>query len=341
MDMRHVLRPLALVTAASLALAFIALIGERRINAVPPPQTLLPTYAATLANAQKLDITHGMGMSGTRALTLSRGAKGWTLDQRWGYPANDELVNETLLALADLKAVEARTAKADWHRALGLVVPENFGAAVRFRVTDKAGAEMASLLLGKEQQSEAEAKQQVQNYGPELRQFYVRRADSDQTWLARGRLPRNSEPAAWIDPSLPRHAPEKLQQVRFGKARDKSGAAFKFIRVGDAWSLAGAQSWLDRFQALRPNDVARADSINFETARPFTLSYADGLSITYENVGAATVIWSRMRARAEAEASAEVTALAAALTARFDGWAMRFAAERSPILLPAQADLTR
>ena len=46
MDMRHVLRPLALVTAASLALAFIALIGERRINAVPPPQTLLPTYAA-------------------------------------------------------------------------------------------------------------------------------------------------------------------------------------------------------------------------------------------------------------------------------------------------------
>jgi hypothetical protein len=48
-----------------------------------------------------------------------------------------------------------------------------------------------------------------------------------------------------------------------------------------------------------------------------------------------------MRARAEAEASAEVTALAAALTARFDGWAMRFAAERSPILLPAQADLTR
>ena len=341
MDMRRLLHPLALVTAASLALAFIALIGERRVNAVPPPQTLLPDYAAALAGAQKLEVTHGMGISGTRGLVVSRGPNGWTLDERWGYPANDELVNETLLALADLKAVEARTAKADWHRALGLGVPENLGAAVRFRVTDEEGAEMASLLLGKEQQSETEAKQKVQNYGPELRQFYVRRADSDQSWLARGRLPRNPEPAAWIDPSLPRHAPEKLQHVGFGKATDKGAAKFKFIRVGESWSLSGAQNWLDRFAALRPDDVARADGINFDTARPFTLTYADGLSITYENVGAATVIWSRMRARAAADAGADVKALAAAMNARFDGWAVRFAAERSPILLPAKTDLTQ
>ena len=341
MDMRRLLRPLASVTAASLILALIALMGERRVNAVPPPQTLLPEYAAELARTQKLEVTHGTGISGTRGLTMSRGPDGWTLDERWGYPANDELVNETLLALADLKAVEARTAKADWHRALGLVVPENIGAAVRFRVTDDAGVEMASLLLGKEQQSEAEAKQQVQNYGPELRQFYVRRADSDQTWLARGRLPRNPEPAAWIDPSLPRHAAEKLQQVRFGKTTDKGNAKFKFIRIGEAWSLSGAQNWLALFETLRPDDVARADGINFETARPFTLTYTDGLSITYENVGAATVIWSRMRARAAANAGADVKALARNINARYEGWAMRFAAERSPILLPAKRDLAQ
>ena len=341
MDMRRLLRPLALVTAASLILAFTALLGERRVNAVPPPQTLLPEYAASLARAQKLEITHGTGISGTRGLVISRGTDGWVLDERRGYPANDELVNETLLALADLKAVEARTAKADWHRALGLGVPENLGAAVRFRVSDGAGVEMASLLLGKEQQSEAEAKQQVQNYGPELRQFYVRRADSDQTWLARGRLPRNREPAAWIDPSLARHAPEKLQQVRFGKAEDKGDAKFKFIRVGEGWSLAGAQDWLRLFETLRPDDVGRADGINFDTARPFRLSYSDGLSITYENVGAATVIWSRMSAQAAADADAEVVALAAQINARFSGWALRFTAERSPILLPAKRDLTR
>ena len=152
-----------------------------------------------------MEVTHGRGLSGARALHMRRTDSGWTLDERWNYPANDELVNETLLALADLKALEARTAQTDWHRSLGLVVPEDLGAAVRFRVSDGAGREMAALLLGKEQQSESEATQEVKNYGPELRQFYVRREDSTQSWLARGRLPRNPDIAAWIDPRLPRH----------------------------------------------------------------------------------------------------------------------------------------
>ena len=334
MDMTRMMRPLAALTLVSFLLAVIAVIGDRPVNAVPPPQILLADYAAHFDGAQKLEVTHGMGLSGARPLQMTRTPNGWTLDQRWNYPANDELVNETLLALADLKAVEARTAQAEWHRALGLVVPENLGSAVRFRVTNADGAALASLLLGKEQQSEAEAKQQVENYGPELRQFYVRREDSDQSWLALGRLPRNPAPAAWIDPSLPRHDDKKLREVRFG-----SGAArFGFLRVGEGWSAAGAQDWLSRFAALRPDDVAREDSINFETARAFTLIYQDGLRISYENVGAATVIWSRMKASFDADASREVKQRANALNRRFGGWALRFAAERTAVLLPAKSD---
>jgi hypothetical protein len=48
-----------------------------------------------------------------------------------------------------------------------------------------------------------------------------------------------------------------------------------------------------------------------------------------------------MSARAAADADAEVVALAAQINARFSGWALRFTAERSPILLPAKRDLTR
>jgi len=335
MDMNRLLRPLALATLASLVLAFIALMGERPVNAVRPPQVLLADYAAQLDRANRLEVTHGRGLSGARALHLSRTATGWTVDERWNYPANDELVNETLLALADLKALEARTAQTDWHRSLGLIVPEDLGAAVRFRVFDGQGAVLASLLLGKEQQSESEATQEVRNYGPELRQFYVRREDSAQSWLARGRLPRNPDMAAWIDPAMPRHDDEKLQKVRFGAGDGR----FSMVRVGTGWSLGGAQNWLERFAALRPDDVARAEAINFQTARPFTLVYQDGLSVTYENVGAATVIWSRMEARAAANAAPEIKALATRLNARFKAWAFRFPAERTPLLLPTKRDL--
>ncbi|CAI8235477.1 MAG: Uncharacterised protein [Alphaproteobacteria bacterium] len=335
MDMTALLRPLTLITGLSLVLALAALIGERPVNAVAPPQLLLADYAAQLDKAQKLEVTHGRGLSGARSLHISRTDTGWTLDERWNYPANDELVNETLLALADLKAVQARTAQVDWHRALGLVVPEDLGAAVRFRVTGKQGAILTSLLLGKEQQSESEATQEVRNYGPELRQFYVRREDSAQSWLARGRLPRNPDMAAWIDPALPRHDLDKLTKLRFGTGDD----AFAALRVGSNWSLGGTQDWLDRFAALRPDDVARAEAINFDTARPFTLQFEDGLSLTYENVGAATVIWSRISARANADASGDIKALATRLNNRFNGWALRFSAERTPLLLPAKRDL--
>ena len=96
MDITGLLRPLGVVTLASLVLAFIALIGERPVNAEAPPQILLADYAAQLNKASKLEVTHGRGLSGARAFHVSRTDTGWTVDERWNYPANDELVNETL-----------------------------------------------------------------------------------------------------------------------------------------------------------------------------------------------------------------------------------------------------
>ena len=67
MDMTALLRPLTLITGLSLVLALAALIGERPVNAVAPPQLLLADYAAQIDKAQKLEVTHGRGLSGARA----------------------------------------------------------------------------------------------------------------------------------------------------------------------------------------------------------------------------------------------------------------------------------
>lgn len=335
MDILRLLRPLGALTMAGLLLAVMAVLGERGVNQIGDAEKLLPAYGNNLAAAKQLKIVHGRGLSGVQGLNIRRGENGWLLSERSNYPANDELVTETLLALADIDILEARTAQADWHRALGLVAPEELGKAIRFEVLDGERQSLARILIGKDEKSEAEAVQQVQEFGPVKSRFYVRHEDSAQSWLALGRVPRNPEPAAWIDPSLPRHDPALLTELAFGEG----ASAFKAVRVGDAWSMGGAARWIDGFQALRPDDVTRADAINFDTARPVTLVYSDGLRITYENVGAATVIWARMRADTAAGAAAEVKAQAARLNARFGGWALRFSAERTPVLLPARRDL--
>ncbi len=338
MDVYRLMKPLAGFAAFSLALALFAMSVDRPVNQTAPPQLLLADYAQQIDRATRLEMTYGRGISGTDVIAVTQKNGQWVLPNRNDYPANQELVTETLLALADLKAVEARTAKPQWHRALGLVVPEDLGNAVRFKVSADDGSDLARLLLGREQESEAEAKQDVKTYGPELRRFYARREDTPQSWLALGRLPRNPNLAAWLDPSLPKHDLAKLKSVSFTQPRD----SFKLLRVTpDSWSMSGGDAWLSGFQSLRPDDVTRRDSIDFATARQMQLDYQDGLSVTYENVGAATLIWMGISATASANADEAIKQRAAAINARYGDWALRFDAARAPVLLPTREGLAR
>ena len=338
MDMTRLLRPLSLIALIGLILAVLASVTDRRVNAVAPPEVFLPDYGAALERAARLEITHGLGMSGTRLLAFTRQDGVWRFEQRDNYPAKQELVTETLLALADLKALEARTAKPKWHRALGLSRPEDFGKAVRFRVLDAEGNILAAILMGNEERSEAEASLQVTSIGPDLRNFYIRRDGEAQTWLARGRLPRSPEPAAWISMDLPRGPADLLRHVSFGKGK----AAFDLVRVGEAqWSRPGGLGWFVGFADLQPDNVASVDLIAFDTAQPMVLTYSNGLVLRYENVGAANYIWSRVTASASKKASAEIQTLAQDLQSRYAGWAFRFPADTAAILLPGAEQLDR
>lgn len=321
MDAHRLLRPLAVLAVAAVLAAVIALIADRPVNLRTAQPDLLPDFAARIDQAARLDITHGLGLSGHRTLGFTRQAEIWTADDRAGYPAKQELVNETLLALANLEPREARTARPEWHRALGLYPPEELGRAIRFKVRDSAGEVLAEILLGDEARSEAERGLPLKTLGPELRDFYVRLPDDDQSWLVRGRLPRNGEVAAWLDPSLP-HGTEMPVGV---KVRVPDAPPVEMRRDADGvWRFAdntiweAAADWLAHFQSLRFQDVARAEGIDFDAASTLTLVFADKTELRYESVGAGTHIWSR----------------AIGAPDRYEGWAFRFDAEAAAVLLP-------
>ena len=59
---------------------------------------------------------------------------------------------------------------------------------------------------------------------------------------------------------------------------------------------AGGARWLEGFARLQPEDVSPDTAINFDTASTLYLAYSNGVIITLENVGAATVLWTRARA---------------------------------------------
>lgn len=346
MDISRLIKPLSAFAAVCFLLGVIAVFADRPVNAVSETEILLPDFARQIDAAQALEIVHGRGMSGAVTLSFKRTPEGWVMRERDDYPARQELVNETLLALGALQTGAARTAQPKWHRALGLVTPDAFGKAIRFRVRDAEGGLLADVMLGKEEASEVAAVQQIKQLGTVERNFYVRRADSPQTWLARGRLPRNGQIAAWLDPAFPSLPQTRLVAVSAGKD------APLFRRLPDgSWNKPGAARWLEGFTRLQPEDVSRAAAINFDTGSTLHLAYDNGVTVTLENVGAATALWTRARATvSNATPTAGPTALqddagreearaqADAFNRRFDGWALRLPASAAAQLLVTAAD---
>lgn len=349
MDMWRLVKPLSALAAACFTLGLIAILADRPVNAVPPAENLLPGFAEKIDTAHMLEIVHGRGMSGAVTLSFTRTPEGWVMRERDDYPAQQELVNETLLALAGLQTQAARTAQAKWHRALSLVVPEEFGKAIRFRVLDKDANVLADVLLGKEETSEVAAVQQVKQLGTVTRNFYVRLADSAQTWLARGRLPRNDQIGAWLDPSFPHQEQDQLAEVRF--ANGETRHSIERMPNG-SWNKPGAERWLAGFSRLQLEDVSPDSAINFDAGVPLELHYTNGLIVRFESVGAATTLWTRARAlvsddkpvpdekaQENDEAGNEAREIAAALNARFGGWALRLPTSAATQLMATAADL--
>ena len=345
MDIRALIKPLSVFAAVFLLLGVIAVFADRPVNAVSEREILLPDFARQIDAAQALEIVHGRGMSGAVTLSFKRTPEGWVMRERDDYPAHQELVNETLLALGALQTGAARTAQPKWHRALGLVTPEEFGKAIRFRVRDAEGGLLADVMLGKEEASEVVAVQQIKQLGTVERNFYVRRTESAQTWLARGRLPRNAQIAAWLDPAFPSLPNERMVAVSAGE--DGAGPPLLRRLPDDTWDKPGGASWLAGFSRLQPEDVSRDTAINFDTASTLHLGYENGVVITLENVGAATVLWTRARASVSTAAfnapqdnagREEARALANTLNQRFDGWALRLPASAAAQLLVTAAD---
>jgi hypothetical protein len=330
-------------------LAQSPIFADRPVNAVSDSEILLPDFARQIDAAQALEIVHGRGMSGAVTLSFKRTPEGWVMRERDDYPARQELVNETLLALGSLQTGAARTAQPKWHRALGLVPPEEFGKAIRFRVRNAEGGLLADVMLGKEEASEVAAVQQIKQLGTVERNFYVRRTDSAQTWLARGRLPRNAQIGAWLDPTFPSLPQEGLIEVRSGGKGSESSATEPLVqRLPDgSWNKLKATRWLEGFTRLQPEDASRDTAINFDTASTLHLSYDTGLTLVLENVGAATALWTRARATVSNSAlnapqddagRQAARALADALNQRFNGWALRLPASAAAQLLVSAAD---
>ncbi len=279
---------LVALTVASLSFLVYAIYREQPVYDRIALGPLLPNLGSRLDEVAMIELTFGLGMSGTQIVTLERRNGKWVLPSRQNFPAHQELVNELLLNLTTIEKLAPRTALAKWHIRLGLTVPEKLGAAIRFRLSDASGANIAGILLGKPEASEVEQKQAIQQIGLPQSNFYVREIDEDQSWLARGRLPRNKDIAVWIDPALP--LPELNTIERISISHHEEAVVF-------AASEPAAQAILSAMATLRPVDVTPSALIDFSNGQNLTLQQQDGGNTGIAVVSTGSHIWARFSSK--------------------------------------------
>ncbi len=169
---------------------------------------VLPALAGALNDISEVRIIR----AGDRAaVTLKRGAAGWQVAERAGYPADSSKVRKFLIDLSQLETVEEKTSNSKLYPQLGVEdVKDPKATGVRLELSGLK--QPLSLIVGKTSG---------------MRSTFVRVADQAQSYLASPQLSVDGEPANWLDRTLLDIAAARVQQAH---VRAASGAHYTVRR---------------------------------------------------------------------------------------------------------------
>src|SRR5690349_16072683 len=195
-------KTLGILAAATVLVAGVAALTlQRRESSVRSAEAhvkLFPGLDKAVKDAAKIVVTR---KSGTATLEKKDGT--WGLAEKSGYPVEVEPVRKTLLALADMETVEAKTQNPALHAELGVEDPDKEGSkSTLLTVQDASGKELAKLVVGKNYESK--------NFsGPQ--QTYVRKPGENQAWLAKGQVELKEKDSDWLKKDIVKVPRERVR----------------------------------------------------------------------------------------------------------------------------------
>ncbi|KZD12590.1 DUF4340 domain-containing protein [Oceanibaculum pacificum] len=259
--------------------------------------------------------------------TLVKQGEGWVVAESHDYPAKGEAVRALLLALADLRTMEAKTSRPEMFARLGVDSEVDAPGAEKSTATlisleAAGGGKIAEILVGKKRYGR----------GGQADAHYVRLPDANQVWLAESRLDPRAEPIDWVDRLIADIDRGAVRQVTIASAegaplvigKDSAEATDFVIRdmpdgaeIENQFQLNATAGTMDQlvFDAVRP-----AEGLDFGGAGTRYETF-DGLVVEVDFADADGKPWTRYRASTLPDASEAAKSAAAAINQRTQGWA--------------------
>ena len=236
------------------------------------------------------------------SISITRNQAGdWVLVEKAGYFVSPDKVKKAVVAIADLRVIEAKTSNPELYAKLDLEPVEKAGSkAVLVELKDQGGATLAGLLVGKTRSYES---------GNAPAKVYVRKPDEAASWLVEARLDIKSDPLLWLETEIVKVAKDRVRRVASRHAdgeqvvvegEGEDVVVYKLHDIPDGHRVASTQrlgamaAVLEFMKLLDVQPEAKQDF----TADPVVTEIAtkDGLKVTMTTIRVDVKVWTKVQA---------------------------------------------
>lgn len=356
------IRSFTALCLVTLFVAIAAVVESEDSGAIPGSgKPLFPGLMPRLNEIEMVQLENATGR-----FALKKTKTGWTVPDKFDYPADADKVHKLLLGAAGLTRVEPKTQNPALYSQLGLAATgDEASKAVSYRLESSDASAIATLTVGNSAPAKGD---------PELSEFYVRVPDDPKVWLVEGKLPRGNTLIEWVQSLVVGVDRSRVREVQ---VKHESGEVVRVVRevaAKDEFRLPNAPASKTVDAQWKLNDIGRLFSnLELEDVRPrdqamiqdepayvVTMRTFDGLEIRMqvfesgdralgilqaEFVPAQLATEAKLETLADATESLgsveEVRAEVAALNARWDGWAYVLPAFKVDAMARTQSELLK
>jgi hypothetical protein len=270
-------------------------------------------------------------------------SSGWVLPGEHDYPADFALVHTTLVGMAGLETIAPKTSRADWLHYLDLGTPSKNGHGTLISLLDEHGKVIASLIAGK-----------TKDIGEPggATGLFVRKPDSNQSWLVRSVFTPKPDPNDWLNKDVigvdrarireavvtPSSGPaytvrrDKPSDSDFTLAEMPKGRTLSYNSAPDGVAAAIVGFTFDK--------VAPASRFDFTHASRLVTRTFDGLVVTAHVIKMGDDYWATLSAEAKPDKTA-IRDEAHKINKRASGWAFRIPSYKGAQFMTARDSLLK
>jgi len=336
---RRNLAILGAIALASVLLAVLALeLQQGETQARYKSESFFPNLASQVREIAGIHIASSKGGFDV----VFKPYKGWVLPARNDYPASFDRVKETVVGLAALETIEPKTARADWLPSIGLGAPPK-GNGIAISLLNEKGEPLAALIAGKSED--------IGDPSGALGLF-VRRPDSNQSWLVRSVFEPKSDPSDWIDKNVMDVDRARIQEtdvdpagsasfeVRRERPSDPDFALLDLPKGRELSDPTAPDAIAAAISGFTFDDVRPAKDLDFGDAARIITKTFDGLSVTVQIALQGHDLWATVSAEAE-PGKPDAAKEARDINAHANGWAYKLPAAQAQLLTTTQESLLK